>query len=285
MSERDSDPCKAASARFDLSSHLVPVAVGGRDAGRFLQAQLSCDVERLGPEHAAFGAYLSPQGRVLATLVVVPDGERFLVLLHPTLVEATVGRLRRYVLRDDVILEPVPLAVSGGGSAIELERPPDLSRIPLQSEDGGRTLALPDQRSLHVGTVAGTEPADGWCRADLQQGIAWIEAATSDRHIAQALGLDRIGAVSFSKGCYPGQEIVARVHYLGRAKRSLSLLRGARAPHAAEELHDASGTRAGEVVSAARAEEDFLVLAVMTGEPIDVVDAEGAPLALVSRFE
>lgn len=269
---------------FDLSPRLAAVAVAGADAGPFLQAQLSCDVARLGSDHAAYGAYLSPQGRVLATLLVVPADRGFHLLLHPSLVEATVDRLRRYVLRDDVTLAPAPLAVSGGGRAVALEQPPDLSRIPLRAEDGGRSLTLPDGRILQLGVAGGAERADAWWRADLEHGIAWIEAATSDRHIPQALGLARIGAVSFAKGCYPGQEIVARVHYLGRAKRYLSLLRGAREPRPVEELFDASGARSGEVIAAAPADEDILVLAVMTGEPTDVADAEGSPLRLVKRF-
>lgn len=287
MSDADLNRARQTGvACFDLSSRLAVIEIGGEDAARFLQAQLSCDVARLGGKAGCYGAYLSPQGRVLATMYVVSTDRGLYLLMHPSLIEPAIARLSRYVLRDHVSLRAAPeLWVSGRGHAGHDSGAPDLSLLEVVKDATGRALRLPDNRQIRISPHRFTKlPTPDWWRADLEQGIAGVEAATSDRHIAQALGLDRIGAVSFDKGCFPGQEIVARVHYLGRAKRGLHLLRSPATLLPGRELVDAAGKRMGEVVTSAAADEGFLALAVLTRGADTLKTAEGAELTLIRAF-
>lgn len=255
-----------SNAGGSLAGTFAPVRVSGADANSFLHAQLTCDIQRLAPERAMVGAYLSPKGRVLALLLAVPAGDSTLLLTHPSLVESLVGRLRMFVLRARVIIEPAEdLQVLG-----EFDAPAaaagSLDALPVRWHGGRPAIAWPGGCRVVIGNEQREPALDGaWRSRQAQIGMPWVETATSDRHVAQMLNLDRLGAVSFRKGCYPGQEVVARAHYLGAVKRRLHGYWSAVPLKPATGLRDEDDKAVGEVLysGGVSGSSGFPVLAVV----------------------
>jgi len=197
-------------------SHLSALKFSGADAGNFLHNQLSADVNGLAIGDATFACYCEPKGRVLALLLVQRVDAGYHVILSAALAAAVAERLKIYRLRSKVDIEIMhDLAVLGFAQD---EASPALA-VPLPG--GQRKLAL-----LAAGRSTGAEHAsqEAWQFADLQSGICWLGEKTSGEFLPQMLGFEELGAVNYRKGCYPGQEIVARTHYLGKVKRHPRLL-------------------------------------------------------------
>lgn len=183
--------------------YLAVARFSGVDAGAFLQSQLSADVSAASASEVVPACYCTPKGQVLGLLLVGRDGEDFLVAGKRSLLPGILRRLRMYVLRSKVVVSEAPdLAVSGSPG-------PDY-----------RFVEAADKRSVD----------ETWHADELRAGIAWLDAGSQEKFIPQMLGFDRIGAVSFKKGCYPGQEIVARARYLGKVKRKPLVLEVRGAP-------------------------------------------------------
>lgn len=178
--------------------YLSVARFSGEEAGAFLQAQLSADIEALLPGESSFACYCTPKGQVLGLLLVQREGEAFAVAAASSLLDDILKRLRMFVFRTRVVFEPCPdICVHG-------EPGPTYVFAARQSQtDGGE---------------------NAWKAEELRNGICWLGEATREKYIPQMLGFDELGAVSFSKGCYPGQEIVARARYLGKVKRKPLLL-------------------------------------------------------------
>lgn len=190
--------------------------VTGPDAERFLQAQLSSDLRELAPGHGQFSAWLNPQGRVLAFFPLFRlTAETFVIAIAFARGAELAGRLRRFVFRSKVTIQPRPdLYLAQGNS------PPG---TPLSS------LAGPGPEPRQIWLQADDPAANAYSYpgvADIEAGLPFLDVARSEQFIGHALGLKRLGAISVGKGCYPGQEIVARTHFLGRNKRALCRLSG-----------------------------------------------------------
>ena len=211
---------------------MASVEVRGADASGFLQAQLTSDVAALPPGRVALSAWCTPRGQVrnLFWLVRRPDGAGFSLVAPDCEADDLVRRLRTFVLRAKVEVDRTGERVLGAsGSASEAFVSGRVGSVPgpgLAVESGGR-LAIrppgPPSRFLVVGPdplPVGTPDAE-WRRLEIAAGIAWLTDETRESFIPQMLNLDRLGALSFEKGCYPGQEIIARTRYLGRLKRRL----------------------------------------------------------------
>jgi tRNA-modifying protein YgfZ len=290
-------------------AHLGVFRAAGADCDSFLQNQLSNDVRELSPTRAQLSSYNSPKGRVLDVLSLRRDGDGVLLETRASTLPATLKRLRMFVLRSKLTLEDV----SGAQSALGLAGPraEQLLRqnglpVPAQdwehaSADGVTVLRRPGlspRFSLHTSAPATEElwnklAADArpagtahWRLLDILAGLPAIRPETADHFVAQMLNLDRLGGISFGKGCYPGQEIVARMHYLGNLKRRMFLgfTAGEAQPGAA--IHVAGETQAvGEVVdSAPHPQRGRALLAVLqlshAGGELRLGNAEGAALAV-----
>jgi folate-binding protein YgfZ len=207
---------------LNLTSHALPyLAVArakGPDAGAFLQAQLSADLESLRDGDATFACYCSPRGQVYGLLLVCREAGSFVLVGAAELLPSILERLRRFVLRARVQFEPAADLVVCGAPAERVAAAGVFHTVP------GLSYRVADQHECE------SQDGDGWKARELQHGVAWLSAQTSERFIPQMLGFDQIGAVSFSKGCYPGQEIVARARYLGTVKRKPLRLLVAAAP-------------------------------------------------------
>lgn len=232
----------------------------GPDARAFLQGQLSNDVGALSHGHGQWSSYNSPKGRVLANfwLWQAPGGlglERYDALVAADLAAAMQKRLSMFVLRAKVhVTDRTPgcrfFGVAGTGASAALTavygRAPAAGEALELAGVHVQIVALPDGRFVVIvpaesaGAVdealsrhAMRTDAERWRAFGIAAGIPWITAATSDLFVAQMINWDALAGVNFQKGCYPGQEVVARMRYLGRLKERLFLLHADAPPPAA----------------------------------------------------
>jgi folate-binding protein YgfZ len=254
-------------------SHFGLIRFSGPDTQAFLQGQTTKDVKRLGPNASQYGAHCTPKGRVFANFLLWQRGDDYYMELPALLAEPTRRRFNKYVLRSKVALADVSdnwvcVGVAGPNASPAVEKL--FGRAPQPHEtlqyEGCKIMglpgfrfamiALPDQAIdlwqalLNEATPVG---ATIWGWHDIRAGIPWITAPTQEQFLPQMLNMDLIGAVSFSKGCYPGQEIVARAHYLGNLKRRMYLANvvSETALYPGDELFASDGGAAGIVVNAA----------------------------------
>ncbi|MBY0269692.1 MAG: folate-binding protein YgfZ [Burkholderiales bacterium] len=204
----------------------------GADAQAFLHGQLTCDVAALQAGSSSYGGYCTAKGRLLATFLLWLSADGYTMLLPAALAEAIRKRLTMYVLRSKVTIEDLTperacVGVFGVDAAQQLA---DLgAAIPQRRHgvavrDGVTVIELPVQRYLAVlpRPQAGmAEGGEAWAALDIAAGIPFILPATQEEFVPQMVNLDLIGGLSYTKGCYPGQEIVARTHYLGRLKQRM----------------------------------------------------------------
>jgi len=280
----------AAPATLHRLADETLVRVQGADAASFLQAQFSNDIGLLGPDNAQWTSYCTPQGRVLAMPLAWKMDGVIRLAMPADLAAPVVARLRRYVLRARVEFvddaeQAVLLGVGGTDAAATIAAACGAAPGPLLGRidgSGGESvirladdlflLAVPAARAHEVrdALARSCTPASerAWHARLLRARIPRLGLALQDRFVPQMLGLDRLGGISFDKGCYPGQEIVARARYLGQVKRHLAALHAAQGPAVpGQSIVRADGTGAGTVVSAApAADSGWDVLAVLLDE-------------------
>lgn len=218
-------------------TQLALLSVTGKDAAKLLQGQITCNVNDISETKSSLAAMCNPKGRVIATFLLVKKGDAFLLVLPVELLEAIKKRLQMYVLRSDVKVtdgsdeycllglceseQPdQPFATEIRQDIIYVTFPALTSRnLLIANVDNAVRLwsEKVDRQGYRVGS------SDEWRYLDIIAGIPWVTTATSEEFIPQMLNLDKWGGISFNKGCYTGQEIVARTHYLGKSKREMFL--------------------------------------------------------------
>ncbi|HKX41003.1 MAG TPA: folate-binding protein [Burkholderiaceae bacterium] len=229
--------------------HLGVIRARGADAASFLQSQLTNDVSTLAPTQARLAGFCSAKGRLQASFWMLrPAADEVLLIAAADLLAATLKRLSMFVLRakcklDDASAELPLLGVVGAAVA-----PAPAASWQVAETALGRTLRLPDADGLPRCVVIGPAgaaaaglpplPLDTWRWLDLHAGIALIETATVDKFVPQMLNYEIVGGVDFKKGCYPGQEIVARSQYRGTIKRRMFLFDCAAVAQPGAELFD-----------------------------------------------
>lgn len=267
-----------------LSGHQL-LSLDGPDAAAFAHAQFSSDVTALPVRHWQWSAWLSAKGRTIAVFQLIRvDEERILLVLADGDADAIASQLQRFVfrrkvkiaVRDDRIVAgnfTAPEAASDAAIAVHGET--------LELDVGSD--ALP--RTLRIAPLDGSAAADdagfmlAWRQSDLRYGLPRLAADQREQWTPQQLGLDRLNGYSVKKGCYPGQEIVARTHFLGKAKRALQLLRVGDGTASGAQVQQ-NGAVIGTVASVA----GDLALAVLPLEiasdplSVDGVDAVHLPL-------
>jgi len=193
------------------------LAFRGPDAARFLQGQLSADVEELGNGASTLAGLHNLQGRVIALLALLRTApEELLAVLPRDLVGVVEQRLRKYILRSKVRIEDVSATLRVLGCAVEPASLPGVHRIPWADR---WILVLPaNQPGV---SASGISARTDWERADIVSGLPQVYQSTSETFVGQMLNLDLLGAIAFDKGCYTGQEVIARAHFRGKVKRRL----------------------------------------------------------------
>lgn len=283
----------AAAAHAHILADLSPLALvraGGADALAFLNGQLTNDLRGLDDTHHQFAAYCTAQGRMLAILRLFRREGNYWLQMPASLREATIKRLRMYVLRAKVTLEPVDdfvcLGLAGPNAVSRLQSV--LGSVP-ERHDGAAThdnvtalrLPGPPPRFELIAPVSEAPRiwaelardargvgAGVWDWLDIQAGVPTVLPATSEAFVPQMANLDLVGGISFEKGCYPGQEIVARMHYRGRLKQRLyrAHVEGSAAPRPGDAVYAPGlrGQAAGTVMNAHAAPQGgFDLLAVV----------------------
>jgi len=272
----------AGTALTALLSHGL-IITSGEDAQAFLQGQLSNDITLVSRSRAQLAAYCTPKGRVLATLLLWDSDAGYTLALPRELCAPIRKRLQMYVLRSRVQLTDASDRVAAigviGADAVDVVRS-ELglalaSDYDVAGSDGITAIALPGERAEVIADEARAVETwdrlarhcvavgeEAWDVHAIAAGVPAVTAATQDQFTPHMLNLDLVGGVSFDKGCYTGQEIVARTQYLGQVKRRLArFATAARATPGAAVY--AGTTAAGLVVNAARSSSgEFEVLAV-----------------------
>ena len=291
--------------RFDGAvplTHLGLIGARGAEAAGFLQGQLTNDVAGMAPSQARLAGFCSAKGRLQASFIVWKAGtEDVLMLCAASVLPATLKRLSMFVLRARCKLRDASAEAALWGliGATAASVAGDLAVWRQRENDGTTVLRLPDvtgqPRCIVVAPAAelsASWPAmslDAWRWLDVRSGIPTIEAATVEQFVPQMLNYELVGGVDFQKGCFPGQEVVARSQYRGTIKRRMFLFDvGAVAAAGQEVFHNAdAGQPAGMVVNAAPDPSGqgstVLVevkLAALDGGTLHLGAPEGAPLAL-----
>lgn len=216
-----------APSFFAHLDHLCVVRASGADAEGFLHGQLTNDLKALAPGQLQLQGYCSPKGRLLALMQTTLDADDILLILPRDNSESLLKRLRMFVMRAAVTLE-LDDAVQVIGVSDTSSYPADAPRPLLTISDDSAALVLvpSDQLSDALATLSSAYDqgsAEHWAASRLLAGEPQIHPSSVDKFVPQMLNLDLLGGLSFNKGCYPGQEIVARTRYLGKVKRRMHL--------------------------------------------------------------
>jgi folate-binding protein YgfZ len=274
---------------------LAAIRFSGADARNFLQGQLSNDLTTLTPSQSLLASCNSAQGRVQAVLRLIERDDGIVALLPSVMVEQIIARLSKYVLRAKVSItaagESLQVCWAEGADLLE-------SGWPTPSEPGQHAQAAhisilrwPDADAerflaLQPGTASSaSKGADqDWQLADIRAGLPQVLPETHESFVAQMLNLDVLGGISFNKGCYTGQEIIARAHFRGAVKRRMLHFSAAcSAPLQGSRVIVSQGNEpAGEVVMAADTAAGCELLAVISLAQRDAnlcLESNGASLS------
>jgi folate-binding protein YgfZ len=243
------------------------IRFSGAEAQTFLHNQLTCDVAELAPGKSSYGSYCTPKGRVLATFLLWRSGEDFFMQLPSSLRESIQKQLSKFILRAKVkVADASPdwtlIGVAGKDAAALVQRAAiGETAIKLPGDRYEIVAARDKAQVLLTSLLSSAEKADVdyWDWLDIRAGVPVILPATQEAFVPQMVNLDLIGGVSLTKGCYPGQEIVSRMHYRGTLKQRMYLanVAGSAAPQPGEKLYSPNfGEQAcGTIVNAARSPE------------------------------
>ncbi len=271
---------------------LETLRIFGDQAEQFLQGQISCDVGALSPTRSALGAHCTPKGRVVANFrIQAPEAGHYLLTSHASVAGSLGEALQKYLVffRAEQQLgdaEHVLVGLAGPGSREILQRvlgaaPQEADQCiragehwVTQRDEAGRRFECRLQGSSArdswdtLAEQAQPLASGAWMLLDIRAGLGLVQEGTREAFTPHMLNLPALGGVSFTKGCYTGQEVVARTQYLGKLKRRMfrGELRGAPPVAAGAELYDSDQGRAGTVVcalqSGADRQELLAVLAV-----------------------
>ncbi len=219
-------------------THLGVIAASGEDAPAFLHNQLTNDVLGLDTSQARLAGYCSAKGRLLATMLLWKAGGDICLALPRELLAPTLKRLQMFVLRSKVKLRDASSEFVLLGAAAKPGLVPGLPEQTWQvvAHEGGSMVRLPDAHGLQRGlwwgaparamslwtSLAATlapAPSSLWRWTEILAGLPQVLGATSEKFVPQMINFELVGGVNFRKGCYPGQEVVARSQYLGKLKR------------------------------------------------------------------
>ncbi len=229
-------------------SHYRLIRVTGEDANRFLQGQLSNDINHVDDNHSQMSAYCSPKGRTLALFRIFKYDNAYFLSLPEEIADITINRLKMFIMRSDVAMDDVTeqyfhFGIAGAEAVAALKKVLGLTTLPDETDKSVSMngmcllkLAGSTDRFELIGPIdAATtiwdalQPscvrvgASAWNLQRINAGIPEILKNTTDTFVPQMLNLQLINTINFQKGCYPGQEIVARTKYLGKLKKRLYL--------------------------------------------------------------
>lgn len=284
----------ADSAFFCSLPHEGVLAVRGSDAAKFLQGQLTCNLNYLSDTQASLGARCTQKGRMQSSFRILLQGDGVLMAMATELLEPQLADLKKYaVFSKSKLTDESAAWVRFGVSqadpvlaSLGLELPAETDSV-VRSDDliairvspGRAELWAPAAQAETLRSQLGTQlnevELNHWLLGQIRAGIGQVMPQTRELFIPQMLNLQAVGGVSFKKGCYTGQEIVARMQYLGKLKRRLYRLslNASELPEPGTPLFSPTHNSAiGEVVIAARADQAIELLAVLQAEAAESGD-------------
>ena len=284
----------ADSAFFCSLSHEGVLAVRGSDAAKFLQGQLTCNLNYLSDTQASLGARCTQKGRMQSSFRILLQGDGVLLAMASELLEPQLADLKKYAVFSKSKLTDESAAWSRFGlvnansalANLGLELPAETDSvarneylIAIRVSPDRSELWVPSDRAdavkAQLSETLDQADLNEWLLGQIRAGIGQVMPQTRELFIPQMLNLQAVGGVSFKKGCYTGQEIVARMQYLGKLKRRLYRLSldSAQMPEPGTPLFSPSHSSSiGEVVIAAKADQVIELLAVLQAEAADSGD-------------
>lgn len=267
----------------NLNNFYGLLRISGEDAPAFLQNQLSNDITLVTNEMSQLSSYNSPKGRVYAVLRIIKQAHHdYLLLTARDQIDFLVKRLRLFVLRANVTVEDASdhFTINGlqGANLASLVAVPfaPMTQHAVHTDNAVSTIKIDTQdRFIQLSTSSAVEddlPLAQWLAADIAMGLPHIGSATAEMFVAQMLNLDLLAAINFQKGCYPGQEVVARMKYLGKLKKRAFVIRwqGTTGVTAGSDIYTRDNTQAmGQIVySSEYPAEQHSALAVLNIEAV-----------------
>ena len=195
--------------------HLRILTISGEDAGELLQGQMTQDVRKLKDEKIHITSFCNVQGRVIASAFIQERNDQYDLILSSEIIDDLENHLQRYILRSKVLIEQSDEKTFG---AYKSDINDDSKECRSLKNDPKRVLTLSSQVPESIDNFITSEE---WIRCDIENSIAIINKESTEKFIPQMLNLDILDAVSFSKGCYTGQEVVARVQHRGKIKQRM----------------------------------------------------------------
>jgi folate-binding protein YgfZ len=295
-------------------SHYALLDIQGEDAASFMQGQFCNDVREVNDTHSQVSGHCTPKGRLLASFRLFKHDGHFYLRLPAALRDTLGKRLRMYVLRAKVSIADAPESRVGfgfAGPAADQALRAALGDVPARADavitaKGAIVLRVPGPQPRFeiygecaalqslwdtLSSAARGVGAGIWSLLDIRSGLATILPQTAEAFVPQMVNLHQVGGVSFTKGCYPGQEVVARMHYLGKLKRRMyrAHIATVSAPQPGEPLftaHAETGQDAGMIVDAQAAPQGgYEVLAVVQVADVELGDVRlDGPQGAVLKF-
>ncbi len=272
-------------------SHYALIKASGDDVIEFFQGQFTNDIMLVTENVSQLSAYCNPKGRILANFRIFKRNEDYILKIHAGILEPTLKRLRMFIMRSKVELvdcsdELSRIGIAGENATAKLSTL--FKKLPKQTDESVT------ENNITIIKLAGTLPRyevygpfdvitplwakleneavaigkNSWDLLSIRAGIPEIVAETVEAFVPQMVNLQAINSLSFTKGCYPGQEVVARMHYLGKVKRRLYLasVETDQLPLAGQPIMTGAGNgdKAGQIVMASRsADKNVELLAVL----------------------
>ncbi|WP_339514923.1 CAF17-like 4Fe-4S cluster assembly/insertion protein YgfZ [Pseudomonas sp. RL_15y_Pfl2_60] len=296
------------TAFFCTLSHEGILTVRGADANKFLQGQLTCNLNYLNESHSSLGARCTPKGRMISSFRVVSVDDGYLLAMALELVEPQLADLQKYAvfskskLTDetnqwvrfglnncDKALQSLGLDLAPSNDSVARHEHLIAVRVGSNCAELWAPAAQAQALEQHLSEHAAPADLNQWQLAQIRLGVGHVQGSTRELFIPQMLNLQALGGVSFKKGCYTGQEIVARMQYLGKLKRRLYRLTldSQQLPAPATEIFSSvHSSSVGEVVTAAHSDDGIELLAVLQNDAAQSADlklghADGLPLRLL----
>ncbi len=251
-----------------IENYYSLVTAEGKDCVDYINRMMTIDIDSMSVNTAALGAQLAANGRVIAPILFIRLEQHLGMLLHPTLADTVVTELNRFRFRSKVEFnthEYFRFFALQQRDQLHNDAAQFAVTARVTSDADGHTLDFADGRKLLVSSdekLTSVAADNAWQIEDIKNGICWPGAAASDRYIPQMLGFESLGAIDFRKGCFPGQEVVARIRYKGRVKRHLYRCHASAALECGDTLSQ-DNRSLGEIVTACDTADGTIGLAVL----------------------
>ncbi len=244
------------------------LSVDGKDAITFLQGYTTCDLERLKTGDLAFGAICNLQGRMVTNFRGYRTADGILLRFNRELIATVQSFLSKYIVFSKAVMSDMSDNYTCYG-ILDTSTPAPEEAIVISI---GNRRELWSAASLNEEAPDANEWASSeWIGAEIEDGFAWVDGGSSGEYLPQMFNLDRLDGIDFTKGCYLGQEIIARLQYRGALKRRLYRGVSSGPLVTGETLHTPEGTAFGKIVSVARRANDTVMLAVLNANNQDEI--------------